>query len=129
MQDLTRALLDEFARETVALGARPAFAYLPVYGEIDKPDMSRTGRERFFFGYCRERGIQSIFLRPFFLRRLKAGVSFKTFGHWGPLEHSVVAEGIAAYLLEKKLLQPSSGRTAGGDDDQFPEAQQSHDQQ
>jgi hypothetical protein len=103
-QALTLAILDEFRAEVERLGARPAYVYLPVYGEISKADMAMTRRERFFFAYCRERGIQSMYLRPFFLRRQKAGASFKTFGHWSALEHRVAAEGIRAYLLEKGLV-------------------------
>jgi hypothetical protein len=104
-RELTLAILDEIARTARSLGATPAFAYLPVYREIDKPEGAMTQRERFFFGYCRERGIQSMYLRRFFLRKLRAGVSFKTYGHWDALEHRTVAEGIAAYLLEKGLVR------------------------
>ena len=105
MRRLTVALLDELHRTIEGLGARAAYAYLPVYGEIDKPDMAMTSRERFFFGYCRDRGIQSMYLRRFFLRKLRAGAEFKTYGHWGPLEHRTAAEGMRAYLLEKGLLE------------------------
>jgi hypothetical protein len=104
MRQLTVKILDEFHRTVESMGARSGFAYLPVYGEIDKPDMAMTHRERFFFRYCRRQGIQSMYLRRFFLRKLRKGVEFKTYGHWGPLEHRTVAEGIAAYLLEKGLL-------------------------
>lgn len=104
-RELGVAILDEIARTARSLRATPAFAYLPVYGEIDKPDGSMTQRERFFFGYCRERGIQSMYLRRFFLRKLRAGVSFKTYGHWDALEHRTVAEGIRAYLVEKELVR------------------------
>ena len=44
MQTLTVAILDEFRTEVERLGARPAFAYLPVYGEISKPEMSMPSR-------------------------------------------------------------------------------------
>lgn len=108
MQSLTIAILDEFRTEVERLGARPAFAYLPVYGEISKPEMSMTVRERAFFAYCRERRIQSMYLRPYFLRHLKAGESFKTFGHWSAREHQVAAEGMRAYLVEKGLVRAPS---------------------
>lgn len=103
-RELTVALLDEIAKTARGIGAVPAFAYLPVYAEIDKPDMSMTYREQFFFDYCRDRGIQSMYLRHFFLPKVRAGVEFKTTGHWGPLEHATAAEGVAAYLLEKGLV-------------------------
>jgi hypothetical protein len=99
------AILDAIAEETRGIGATPVFAYLPVYGEITKPDMAMTARERFFFSYCRERGIQSTYLRPFFLKKMKQGTEFKAYGHWGPQEHRTAAEGIAAYLVEKGVIQ------------------------
>jgi hypothetical protein len=63
-----------------------------------------TERERFFFSYCRERGIQSIYLSPFFQKRLREGADLSPYGHWRALEHATAAEGIRAYLLEKGLL-------------------------
>ena len=104
MRELTTALLDEFRAEAERLGARPAFAYLPVYGELDKPDLTMTRRERFFFGYCRERGVQSMYLQRFFLQRKRAGESLKLYGHWSAREHRIAAEGMAAYLVEKGLV-------------------------
>jgi len=101
---LSVAILDEIAAVVRRAGAVPAFAYLPVYGELDKPDMAMTQRERFFFSYCRERGIQSMYLRRFFIAAMKAGASLKTYGHWGPQEHRIAAEAIRAYLLEKGLV-------------------------
>jgi hypothetical protein len=103
MKRLTVAILDEIARVARASGAQPAFAYLPVWGEHMKTDLAMTQRERFFFDYCRERGIQSMYLQEFFLRRLQAGETFQRYGHWGPVEHHTAAEGIAARLLEKGL--------------------------
>jgi hypothetical protein len=104
MRAITLPLLDEMNAAITGAGARAAFAYLPVYGEIDKPEPGMTGRERFFFSYWRQRGIQSMYLRPFFLERLRRGEELKTYGHWGPLEHQIVAEGVKAYLVEKGLM-------------------------
>jgi hypothetical protein len=104
MRAITLPLIDEMNAAITAAGARAAFAYLPVYGEIDKPDPGMTGRERFFFSYWRQRGIQSMYLRPFFRERLRAGTELKTYGHWGPLEHRIAAEGVKAYLVEKGLV-------------------------
>ena len=104
MRAITLPLLDEMNAAITGAGARAAFAYLPVYGEIDKPEPGMTGRERFFFSHWRQRGIQSMYLRPFFLERLRRGEELKTYGHWGPLEHQIVAEGVKAYLVEKGLL-------------------------
>ena len=103
-RQLTLAILDEMKAAIEAAGARPAFAYLPAYGEIDRTDPGMTGEERFFFSYCRRRGIQSMYLRPYFLQKMKEGKALKTYGHWGPLEHRIAAEGIRAYLVDKKLV-------------------------
>lgn len=103
-RQLTLAILDEMKSTIEAAGARPAFAYLPAYGEIDRTDPGMTGQERFFFSYCRRRGIQSMYLRPFFLQKMKEGAALETHGHWGPLEHRIAAEGIRAYLVDKGLV-------------------------
>jgi hypothetical protein len=92
----------------VGFGARTAFAYLPVWGELTRTEPGRTARETFFFQYCRTRGIQSMYLQPFFLERAREGVKFKAYGHWGPVEHRTAAEGMKAYLLEKGLIPSRS---------------------
>ncbi len=100
MRRITYAILDAIAETARGCGARPVFAYLPVYGELTRTDPGMTPRQRTFFDYCRERGIASIYLRPAFERRLSQGASFKTYGHWGPLEHRVAAEGMAGALAD-----------------------------
>jgi hypothetical protein len=115
-REVTLAILDEMKAVIEAAGARPAFAYLPAYGEIDRTDPGMTGPERFFFSYCRRRGIQSMYLRPFFRQKMKEGAELKTYGHWGPLEHRIAAEGMRAYLVDKGLLSgdPAPGDVEGG---------------
>lgn len=105
MERLTVALLDELQRTTLSLGAVPAYAYLPVYGELDRPDLTMTRSERFLLGYCRARGIQSLYLQRFFLRARRAGSELKTYGHWSPVEHRIAAQGMHAYLVEKGLVR------------------------
>lgn len=102
---LTHAILDEMKTTIEAAGARPAFAYLPVYGEIPRVDDSMTGRERAFFAYCRERGIASLYVQPAFRAKAKQGAKFKTQGHWGPLEHLTAAEGLKSELTAKGLVR------------------------
>lgn len=104
MTAVTYKILLEIAETSRRLGARPVFAYLPVFGEISKSDNAMTKREHAFFSFCRANEIQSIYLGPFFLRKTQAGAHFKAFGHWGPEEHETAAEGIRAYLEEKGLL-------------------------
>jgi len=97
-----------------AAGARPAFAYLPVYGEIPRTEEGMTARERAFFGYCKERGIASLYIQPAFRAKARAGAKFKTAGHWGPLEHETAAEGLAGELAAKGLLRgPRPGFALG----------------
>ena len=104
MKRLTLMILDEIVQAARGAGARPVFAYLPVWGEHMKADLELTERERFFFDYCRARGIQSLHLQRFFLSKLQAGETFQRYGHWGALEHRTAAEGIAASLREQGLL-------------------------
>jgi len=103
MKDVTRAILDEMKAAIESAGARPAFAYLPVFGEVTHTDPAMTARERFFFAHCRARGIQTMYLRPFFMDAMKRGVELKAYGHWGPAEHAAAAAGMKAYLVEKGL--------------------------
>jgi predicted deacylase len=112
MREITLPIIDEMTSASAAAGARPAFAYLPVYGEIDKAQPGMTGRERFFFSHWRQRGVQTMYLRPYFQEKLKRGVEFKTYGHWSPLEHETVAEGVKAYLVEKGLVSPPASVAA-----------------
>jgi len=104
-KELSAAILDEMKSAAEAAGARPAFAYLPVYGEIPRTDEGMTSRERAFFTYCKERGIASLYVQPAFRAKARAGAKFKTTGHWGPLEHMTAAEGLAAELAAKGLVR------------------------
>jgi hypothetical protein len=104
-KELTAAILDEMKATIEKAGARPAFAYLPVYGEIPRTDDGLTARERSFFAYCKERNIASLYIQPAFRAKAREGVKFKITGHWGPLEHLTAAEGLRSALIEKGLLR------------------------
>jgi hypothetical protein len=104
MKQVTIALLDEIANTIRTAGAVPIFVYLPILDEIKRPGMDMSDGERFFFSYCRERGIQSIYLQRFFNEKLERGVHLKTTDHWGPEEHRTAAEGIRAYLVEHGVV-------------------------
>ncbi|MEO6402120.1 MAG: hypothetical protein ABIP62_08930 [Vicinamibacteria bacterium] len=106
-RDLTWALLTEMKATIEAGGARAAFAYLPVYGEISRTDEGMTGREKAFFAFCRTNHIPAIYLQPAFRAKTRQGVRFKVTGHWGPLEHQTGAEGIHQQLVEQKLVPVS----------------------
>jgi hypothetical protein len=104
MRQLTAAILDEMDRTISGIGARAVYAYLPVWGELGKPDENMTHRERFFFSYCQKRGIPSVYLTPFFLAKRKQGAVFKVYGHWGALEHETAAEGLKEALVAQGLI-------------------------
>jgi hypothetical protein len=112
MELVTVALLDEFANTVRAAGAVPIFVYLPSYDEITRHEMDMDGGEGFFFSYCREHGIQSIYLQRFFLEKLERGVDLKPTGHWDPEEHRTAAEGIRAYLVEHSIVPLSQPTVA-----------------
>jgi len=103
-RDLTFALLDEMKATAESAGARAAFAYLPVYGEIPRIDDGMTFRERAFFKYCEERRIACPYVQPAFRDKAKRGVTFRVEGHWGPLEHLTAAEGLVSELTTRGLL-------------------------
>src|SRR5262249_16574600 len=123
MKSVTVALLDEIANTIRSAGALPIFVYLPVFDEllnksgrwwwwsrIRPAETDMSDRERFFFSYCRERGIQSIDLRRFFNEKLERGVHLKTRGHWGSEEHRTAPERMRWHLFEYHgvpLPQPS----------------------
>jgi hypothetical protein len=113
MEQVTVALLDEIANTIRAAGAVPIFVYLPSFDEITRPEMDMSDGERFFFSYCREHGIQSIYLQRFFLEKLERGVDLKPTGHWDPEEHRTAAEGIRAYLVEHSIVPFSRPAEAG----------------
>jgi hypothetical protein len=106
-KQLTWALLDEIKAAAESVGARPAFAYLPVYGEIPRRDEGLTFRERAFFEYCAKRGLTCPYIQPAFREQARAGAAFKVEGHWGPLEHRIAAQGLRAELVAKGLLPRS----------------------
>ena len=103
-KELTAAILDEMKSAIVAAGAKPVFAYLPVYGEIPRRDEGMTARERAFFAYGKERGIATLYIQPAFRAKAKQGAKFKIEGHWGPFEHQTAAEGLSAALAAQGLI-------------------------
>jgi lysophospholipase L1-like esterase len=104
VEAVTGAILDEFRRTALGLAAVPVLAFLPLEGEITLFDTRPSPQERFFFLYCRNRGIQAIDLRPVFQVCLKRGVALKDVGHWDPLEHRIAAEGIRDALIGRGFL-------------------------
>jgi hypothetical protein len=119
-QQLTGAILEEFRRTAVAVGAVPLFVYLPIEDEIGDPSVPAIEEEVFFTRWARKHNVRWLDLRPSFLAQVKTGVQFKRVGHWGPLEHATAAEAIRADLLEQRLISgghpadPASSPTTTG---------------
>lgn len=114
-RELTRHILDELLREIRALGATPAFVYLPVEAEIENTSPEPSSHERYLLEYCRSREIACTSLRPRFAAEHAAGADLRTLGHWGPDGHRIAAEGIAAFVsglgLASELREPEPSAT------------------
>jgi hypothetical protein len=116
---LTIAFLDEIAHTIRAAGAVPVFVYLPAFDELTRPETDMTDGERFFFAYCRERKIHSVFLQKYFYEQVKSGVALNTHEHWSPREHLIAAKGVRDYLIENGFVpaeqsRPASALSGGG---------------
>jgi hypothetical protein len=118
-QELTRPLLDEIIAATRSIGAVPVFVYLPVYEEIEPLPKSAypltamsppvSDREQYLRGYCQQREIPCLFLRPRFLEEVKRGVSFNAQGHWNAQAHRLAAQEIKDFFLRTNLVKNGSG--------------------
>jgi lysophospholipase L1-like esterase len=114
MDAVTGAILDEFRRTALGLAAVPVLVFLPIEDEITLSETRSSPGERFFFRYCRDRGIQAIDLRPVFRTWLRLGVALRDVGHWDPLEHRIAAEGIRDALIGRGVLPARLGRPSRG---------------
>jgi hypothetical protein len=101
---ITAAILDEMTLAAAAGGAKPALAYLPVEDELARTAPAPTEDQRFFLDYCAVRRVACLDLRPAFLARTRAGMSLRTRGHWGAVEHGIAAAAIRDGLEEQGLL-------------------------
>jgi len=110
-ETITTAILDEMLRVIRGVGARPVFVYLPIFNEMTTSGIKLTKEEEYFSNYCQSRGIDHLFLRPYFLSKIQSAVQVKTMQHWGPLEHQIAADAIATFLTNIEALQPSNFAT------------------
>jgi hypothetical protein len=117
-RSLTRALLEAITVSTRSIGATPVFVYLPVYEEIQPLPKSSypltansppiASRQQFFGDMCRGMQAACLMLQPRFDKEVRAGADFNARGHWNAQAHSVAAEEIAAFLIQKNLVPPPS---------------------
>ena len=102
---ITAALLAEIAGTARWAGATPVFVYLPVGAEM-RPGPPLPG-ESFLLAEAGRLGVAATSRRPLFLERIAKGARFRSERrptvHWGPEEHQLAAEGIAALLREQGL--------------------------
>lgn len=101
---LTDALLSAISREARALGARPAIALLPAWGELGVTVPEPLPGEAFVMQVSRREGVPCLRLRPLFLERAQLGAEYERLGHWRPAEHRLAAEGIVGFLRRENLL-------------------------
>ena len=100
---ITTAILDEMVEVITDSNAKPIFVYLSIGNEMINRQEKLTIPEEYLFKYCKSRGINCIFTRPYFINCLKRGVTLKTLGHWGEQEHLLVGQAINQYLVDNKL--------------------------
>ena len=105
-RELTGQLLNEIARVSEAGGAKSLFAYLPSGGELAKPRVA-AAHERFLLKHCAENtALTCGSLLPLFRSRIADGERFRGgLRHWSVDGHRVVAEGLAALIEERGLLE------------------------
>ena len=103
---ITTAILTEFIRMTDSIHARSIFAYLPAGEEIsDRPAL--TSGEEYLFGLCQKNdNVKCFSARPYFIKKLAKGVTFKKNGHWGSTGHLTVAEAMKHYLVDEGYVAP-----------------------
>jgi len=103
-EEVTWAIFDEIVATARGVGAVPVLVYLPVMEEIRDANTNLTSNEQPLFGYCQQRGVACLFLRPRFLEEIGRGVQFKYRGHWNASGHITTAKGIRDYLREKGVI-------------------------
>lgn len=96
--DLTTRILDGFFADVRKAGAEALLVEAPIVGELASADATLPLLEQRMAAFCGRKGIPYLNLRPRFAGLRREGVVLKTEGHWGPYEHRVVAEGVAAAL-------------------------------
>lgn len=119
MERLTLALLGEIVATARGLGARVAVADLPTWKDLDLPTPRPTPTEETLAAFCQGKNVPLVRLRPAFLAARRAGMAVDSSRHWGPAEHRLAAEGIAAFLRAGDLVGPIPAAARA---DQGPEA-------
>jgi hypothetical protein len=122
-REVSRRLLGQIVATTRSIGATPVFVYLPVYEEIQPLPKSSypltassppvENREAYLRDFCQAQGIPCLFLRKRFHEEVQKGANFNAAGHWNARAHSVAAQEIKDFLLQRNLIQTDSAPTTG----------------
>jgi len=109
---VTRRILEEIVREVVRAGAVPVLAYLPYGAELLSREEVTPG-EAFLFSICESSPDARCFsTRPFFRKKIAAGMAIRSPFHWDPAGHRTAAEAILDFLVRKQRLISPSGPAA-----------------
>lgn len=106
---ITDALLDAFADDVRAMGARPVFVYLPTSEDVASDGPSP--REREVAALARSRDVPFLPLRERFRRSIPDNPLGRT-SHWNAQAHDVAADEIAAFLRRERLVPAPPGPRA-----------------
>lgn len=112
-RDLTLAILSAFFDEAAQLGAQAALVDLPAFDELSFKQAAPLPREAGLMEFCRGRALPYLGLRPVLLDEERRGQQLKGHGHWGPAEHAIAAQALAAFVQSRRLLAPRTGAGAG----------------
>jgi hypothetical protein len=105
--DLAAAIFDDLATSCQKIGAKLAFAYLPIWDEVTNRTPGMLPDEQFLSQYCDSRHLPCVFLRQTFLKAQDAGYKPSTGvgTHWRPDEHRIAARAIGDFIVQKGLIQ------------------------
>ena len=102
--DLTTAILTEIIAQADNIQAAPLFVYIPIIPEITSNDFMTPG-EKYLSNVCKSsENVSYLSTRPYFMSKLKKGVTFKKSGHWGPSGNLAIAEAIKQFLFENGYI-------------------------
>jgi hypothetical protein len=103
---LTRAIIREFVHYVRESGAEPIIFFLPTPSEVQRIGKNQPVVEDFVekIGKKMEPPLMTFSTLPGFEHALEAGVELKRHGHWDPRGNRIIADQIADFLVEHKLI-------------------------
>lgn len=95
---LTRALLLRMTEVIRGIGAQPVLVYLPTGAELTDDGPVPNAQEAFLEEVGQRGMARVVQMRPQFIDARRRGEPISPEGHYGPLEHEVVARGLLPVL-------------------------------